>query len=92
VVEADSLRVQKELVMRRLGSTVLPLAAVHAEVAAELLRASPVIDPRLSRRLVIAQPLGRQASNAVRRFGQVLRDEVVEMATSKVWDGQVLTD
>ena len=40
----------------------------------------------------MAQPLGRHASNAVRRFGQVLRAEVVDMATSKVWDGQLLTD
>lgn len=92
VVEADSLQVQKGLVMRRLGSTVLPLASVHAEVTAGLLRASPIVDPRLSRKLVVAHPLGRQASNAARRFGQVLRDEVAEMATSGVWDGQLLTD
>jgi hypothetical protein len=39
---------------------------------------------------VVAHPLGRQASNAVRRFGQVLRDEVAEMVASRVWDGQLL--
>jgi LysR family transcriptional regulator, nitrogen assimilation regulatory protein len=92
VVEADSLQVQKSLVMKRLGCTVLPLASVHAEVNDGSLRASPIIAPRLTRRLVVAQPLGRHASNAVRRFGQVLRAEVVDMATSKVWDGQLLTD
>jgi LysR family transcriptional regulator, nitrogen assimilation regulatory protein len=92
VVEADSLQVQKGLVTKGLGSTVLPLASVHSEVAAGLLRASPIVDPHLSRRLVVARPLGRQASNAVRRFGAVLRDEVAEMVNSEVWDGRLLTD
>lgn len=90
VVEADSLHVQKRLVLRGLGSTVLPLPAVHAEVAAGLLRAVPIVQPRLSRRLVVASPAGRQPSNAVRRFAEVLRSEVAEMVGAKVWDGRLL--
>ena len=38
----------------------------------------------------VPRDLRRQASNAVRRFGQVLRDEVADMATSRVWDGQLV--
>lgn len=90
VVEADSLQVQKALVAKRLGCTILPLASVHGEVEDGRLRAYPITAPRLSRRLVVAQPLGRQASNAVRRFGQVLRAEVADMVASKVWDGKLL--
>lgn len=89
-VEADSLQVMKALVMKGLGATVLPLASVHAEVEAGLLRAAPIIAPHLTRTLVVARPLGRQASNAVRCFGEVLRDEVAEMVGSGVWDGRLL--
>jgi LysR family nitrogen assimilation transcriptional regulator len=90
-VEADALQVLKGLVQRRLGATILPLAAVHAEVMAGQLAAAPIIDPHLSRKLVVAQPLGRQASHAVRRFAEVLREEVTEMVSTKVWDGQLLS-
>lgn len=91
-VEADSLQLMKALVMKGLGATVLPLASVHAEAAAGLLRASPIVDPHLTRTLVVARPLGRRASNAVRRFDEVLRDEVAEMVDGEVWDGRLLAD
>lgn len=89
-VEADALQVLKGLVQRGLGCTILPLASVHEEVAQGLLGAAPIIDPHLSRKLVVAQPLGRQASNAVRRFEQVLRQEVGDMVREGIWDGQLL--
>lgn len=91
-VEADSLQVQKGLVMKGLGATVLPLASVHAEVAAGRLRAPSIVEPHLTRTLVVARPLGRPASNAVRRFGEVLRDEVAAMVDKGVWDGRLLSD
>ncbi|MCK8786609.1 LysR substrate-binding domain-containing protein [Roseomonas sp. NAR14] len=91
-IEADGLQIQKSLVMRGLGGTILPLPSVHAEVAAGLLRAAPIAEPRLSRRLVVALPLGRQGSTAVRLFGQVLRDEVSAMVASRMWDGRVLAE
>jgi len=89
-VEADDLQILKELAMRGIGATILPLAAVHEEVRAGRLCAAPIIDPHMSRKLVVAEPLGRQLSNAVRRFGEVLRDEVSTMVQAGVWDGQLL--
>ncbi|MGG5807792.1 LysR family transcriptional regulator [Falsiroseomonas sp. CW058] len=90
-VEADDLPVLKGLVLRGLGATILPRAAVHEEVAAGRLCAAPIIDPHLSRKLVVAEPLGRQPSNAVRRFAAVLREEVSAMVRGGVWDGQLLS-
>ena len=89
-VEADALLILKGLVARGLGATVLPLAAVHQEVAAGLLAASPVVDPHLSRKLVVAMPQGRRASVAVQRFEAVLRQEVAAMVGERVWEGQLL--
>ncbi|UFN48384.1 LysR substrate-binding domain-containing protein [Roseomonas sp. OT10] len=89
-VEADALQILKGLVARGLGATVLPLAAVHEEVSAGLLGASPVVDPHLSRKLVVARPQGRRASKAVQRFEAVLRQEVAAMVEERVWEGRLL--
>ncbi len=89
-VEADDLQIQKELVARGRGATVLPLAAVHREVAAGLLGAAPIIDPPLSRKLMLAEPLGRRPSNAASRLAAVLREEVSAMVHAGTWQGQLL--
>lgn len=89
-IEADDLQVIKALVLRGLGATVLPLASVHDDLAAGVLRAAPIVDPALSRKLVVAEPLGRPRANAVRRFAEVLHDEVAAMVRSGVWDGRLL--
>ena len=89
-VEADALQILKGLVARGLGSTVLPLASVHQEVSAGLLAASPVVDPHLSRKLVVALPQGRRASIAVQHFDKVLRREVALMVEENVWEGKLL--
>ncbi|WP_027281713.1 LysR family transcriptional regulator [Roseomonas gilardii] len=89
-VEADALQILKGLVARGLGSTVLPLASVHREVSAGLLAASPVVDPHLSRKLVVALPQGRRASIAVQHFDKVLRREVALMVEENVWEGKLL--
>ena len=88
-VEADDLTVLKGLVLR--GPAPHPArAAVHEEVEAGRLHAAPIIDPHLSRKLVVAEPLGRQPGNAVRRFAEMLREEVGAMVESGVWDGQLI--
>ena len=88
-VEADSLEVLKTLVLKRLGGTILPMAAVAEEVAAGRLQAAPIIQPGLSRRLALALPLGQPVSPACRRFAQVLRQEVVDMVRSQQWSGRL---
>jgi LysR family nitrogen assimilation transcriptional regulator len=90
-VEADSLPILRGLVQRGLGATILPMPAVHDELARGLLRATPVTDPPLSRKLVIARPLGRKASSAVQRFEALLRQEVTAMVRQRVWEGELLT-
>lgn len=62
-VEADDLEVLKDLAQRRLGATVCPLAAVRAAVDRQLLSAAPIIDPQITRKLVVvgeARPPGFQ--------------------------------
>lgn len=89
-VEADALQILKGLVARGLGATVLPMPAVHQEIAAGILTACSVVDPHLSRKLVIARPMGRKASLAVQRFEAILYQEVTDMVREGVWDGKLL--
>ncbi len=89
-VEADALQMLKGLVGRGLGSTVLPLAAVHEEVREGRLGAAPIAAPTLSRQLAVALPMGRPASRAVRRFEEVLRAEVAAMVRGGIWEGRLL--
>ena len=89
-VEADALQILKGLVARGLGATVLPMPAVHQDIAAGILTACSVVDPHLSRKLVIARPMGRKASLAVQRFEAILYQEVTDMVREGVWDGKLL--
>lgn len=75
-IEADALQTIKDLVMRSMGYTILPLASVRQEMEMGKLTASPVTQPRLARTLVLAQPLGRPMSQAVRFFAEMLMEEV----------------
>jgi len=77
-------------VARGLGATVLPMPAVHQDIAAGILTACSVVDPHLSRKLVIARPMGRKASLAVQRFEAILYQEVTDMVREGVWDGKLL--
>jgi len=88
-VEADALQVLKGLVAKGLGATVLPMPAVHQDVLEGKLAACSVVDPQLSRKLVIARPMGRKASLAVQRFQEVLQQEVAAMVEEGVWEGKL---
>jgi DNA-binding transcriptional LysR family regulator len=92
VVEADSLRVQIDLVRRGLGVTILPLVSVFADVQARLLTASPIVEPELTRRLVLATPVDRQLSAAVRRFAATIETQVTELVSSGRWRGVLLRE
>lgn len=74
------------------SSTILPLASVHNEIVQDRLTATALTDPALSRKLIIAQPLGRPSSNAVICFLETLRRTVYELVELDVWDGRLLTE
>ncbi|OWU83042.1 hypothetical protein ATO6_20665 [Oceanicola sp. 22II-s10i] len=89
-VEADALQTLRDLVRHRVGYAILPRASVHEYVLAGELRTHPVVAPTLSRRLVIATPLGVSMSNATRSFLDELKLEVGEMFRNQEWVGEFL--
>lgn len=91
-VEADALQTLKELAARGLAHTVLPLPAIHPELRAGTLRAAPIANPTLDRRLILARSIVRPASRAVRVFADTLRAETADMVRDGVWQGELLLD
>ena len=91
-VEADALQTLKELAGRGLAHTVLPLPAIHPDLRAGTLRAAPIANPKLDRRLILARSITRPASRAVRVFADTLRAETADMVRDGVWQGELLLD
>jgi LysR family transcriptional regulator, nitrogen assimilation regulatory protein len=89
VVEADSFQSLINLVRAGIGATVLPLAPVHALVAAGDLTAAALTDPSPTRELVVAYPADRPVSRAARLVGETVIGIAGDLARRGVWGGQV---
>ena len=84
-VDADSFRIQKELVERAIGYTVLPFAAVHKEVGENRLCAAPISNPGIRRRLVLATRSDRAVSQASAKLRKMLKQEMKRSIESGIW-------
>lgn len=89
-VEAEALQTLKSLVAHGIGYTVLPLAVVHDELTARTLSAAPIVEPPLSRKLVLTRSIVRPASRAVRIFADTLKAETADMVHAGIWRGELL--
>lgn len=86
-IEADAMRIQKDLTARGLGHTVLPYASVRAEVEAGQLSTAPIVDPVIPRQVVRAFPADRPVSRATRLLGDRLFVVVRKMIAAGEWPG-----
>jgi len=73
ILEIDTLPTIKDLVMRGIGYTILPLIAVHTEIQAGILRACYFADPEMTRTLVLAWPTARPMTRATREISSSIR-------------------
>ena len=81
VLEADSLQIQKEIVINGFGYTILPRHAALSEIENRLLQASRIVNPTFDRTLVLtttsARPLSlacREVSTLIRQIAQAAKD------------------
>ena len=86
-VEADSFHIQKELVERAIGHTVLPFAAVHKEVGERKLSAAPISEPKIKRKLVLVTPTDRSLSQAAVKLKKMLKQDLNRAVESGIWPG-----
>lgn len=83
--EFDSLDATIALVKRGMALTVLPEAAVRAELDAGTLVAWRIADPELVRPLVVATAAQRADAMGTRELGAFLRDAIISAAASCRW-------
>lgn len=89
-VEADSYATLKSLVHSGHGSTILPLAPIHKDLALGQLCAAPLRNPVPVRRLILSYPTDRPVPRLARFAGQVIASNVTLMVRQSVWPGRLL--
>lgn len=71
-IETNALEVQRSLVLAGHGWTILPPIALAADLRAGLLSAAPIVEPNITRHLVLALPANRVVSRVVHNVAQLL--------------------
>jgi len=79
VLEADSLPIQKNMVLDREAYAILGRHAILREQEAGLLRASRIVDPAIVRTAVIVISAGRPSTLAVRHVAKALEPLVIKI-------------
>ncbi len=74
VVEADALRVLVDLVHRDLGHTVLPRSSLVMELSTGRLKARRIVNPQLSRKVMLSWLQDRPLSTGAKAVLDTLRD------------------
>jgi LysR family nitrogen assimilation transcriptional regulator len=83
--EIDSIPMQREMVERGLGCTVLPWGVVAREVETGRLFARPIVRPRLQRTLYLARPARRPETPAVAAARGLIETAVAEATAAGRW-------
>jgi LysR family transcriptional regulator, nitrogen assimilation regulatory protein len=91
--QTNAMSVQKDLVIRGQGFTLLPSAAIHRDLAQGRLSASPITDPVLCRKIVLARRAGRYTSAQIHALSGSLFELVRSTVTEGLWpDADWLAD
>ncbi len=85
LAEANALSVQRSLVLRGHGLTILPPIAVAEDLQTRRLSGAPLADPPVVRTIVLATPANRPSSRHVRCAVEVLTQQMREAVRSGAW-------
>ncbi|MFJ4291178.1 LysR family transcriptional regulator [Cupriavidus sp. NPDC089707] len=86
-VETNSLAVQKNLVAKGFGHTVLPSSAVSEEMEDGILAGAPIVSPNLSRRIVLAHAATRRLTPAAGFVSAELVALMKRLVVDGAWPG-----
>jgi LysR family transcriptional regulator, nitrogen assimilation regulatory protein len=87
--EADSFRVLNDLVEKGLGYTVLPVSAISREREAGRLKFAPLIQPKVTRQIVLGLPPDGVVSRATKTVIGLVREEVRDLVRTGVWPARL---
>jgi len=81
-IEADSFDSILTLVIANLGCTVLPAAAIQEELSRNQLQASILIEPEVTRTLILATPNHRPTVRGFRQIANAIKTELRRFESS----------
>jgi len=83
--ETNAMDIQKSLVLGGHGFTILPPIAFAQELGNKRLSAAPLIDPRITRTIVLALPANRAVAVHVQRTVELLIQCAKDAVSSRKW-------
>jgi LysR family nitrogen assimilation transcriptional regulator len=78
--EVDSVEAIRRLLLSGVGTTIMPVSTLHAEVSAGQLAAHAIEGVDLHRILVLARPLAEPPSAAIDQIERIVRREMAALA------------
>src|SRR5712691_2528615 len=85
LIEVDSYRAQISLMEEGIGYTLLPASAIRAELAAKRLEIAVLVNPTISRELVLGSPVATPPTIATTAVSTVIMSEIEQMSRQGCW-------
>jgi DNA-binding transcriptional LysR family regulator len=86
LIEVDSYRAQISLMEEGIGYTLLPASAIRAELAAKRLEMAVLVNPTISRELVLASPAASVPSIATTAVATAVLSEIELLSRQGRWN------
>ena len=90
--EIDSLSATLDLVERGVGYGILPYASVIKQVRAGTLVVMPIVEPRMSRQLVLATSTQLPTTIATRSLARTVKELVRDLVAEGIWMPRIGVD
>lgn len=87
-IEIDALATMKTLAADGTAYTILPVSAVFQDLQHRRLGATKIVEPGISRELVLASSTQRPTTRATQDVARILRRQVSDMVTNGQWIGR----
>ncbi len=91
-MESNSMHIQKKLVLAGCGWTVLPAVGIAADVAAGTFSGAPLVEPKVTRKVVLGLRRSTQSARAVQAVSRELTKLVHEHVASHTWPADWASD
>jgi len=85
LMEVDSYRAQISLMEEGVGYTLLPASAIRAELAAKRLEMAVLVNPTITRELVLGSPVASAPPIAQTAVSTVIMSEIEQMSRQGCW-------
>jgi hypothetical protein len=85
LIEVDSYRAQISLMEEGIGYTLLPASAIRVELAAKRLEMAVLVNPTITRELVLGSPVATPPTIATTAVSTVIMSEIEQMSGQGYW-------